>query len=108
MSTAIDGEEDFVERRAFPRLAANCPVLYRVKANERWLVASLDEYSATGFSMVCENNLAEGTEIAIQIKPGSRKTVPKLSAMGKVLRCEENDQQRFKISCKIIKVLRNP
>jgi c-di-GMP-binding flagellar brake protein YcgR len=107
MSTAIDGEDDFVERRSFPRLPANCPVLYRVKENQRWLVATLDEYSATGFSMVCEDNLKEGSEIAIQIKPGSRKTIPKLSAMGKVLRCEENDQHRYKISCKILKVLRN-
>ena len=65
MSTAIDGEDDFVERRTFPRLPANCPVLYRVKENQRWLVATLDEYSATGFSMVCDDNLKEGSEIAI-------------------------------------------
>lgn len=107
MSTAIDGEEDFVERRAFPRLPANCPLLYRIKANDRWLVATLEEYSATGFSMICDDDLKEGSEIAIQIKPGSRKTIPKLSAMGKVLRSEGNDQDRFKISCKIVKVLRN-
>lgn len=107
MSSAIDGEEDFKERRAFPRMPANCPVLYRVKENQRWLVATLEEYSATGFRMICDISLKEGSEVAIQIKPGSRKTIPQLSAMGKVLRCEEKDQNHFLISCKIVKVLRN-
>lgn len=107
MSAVIKGNEKIIERRTFPRLSVTCPVLYRLKPNKRWQVATLEEFSATGISMVCDENMPEGAEIAIQIKPGSIKTVPQLSAEGQVSRCEINSKQRFKVSCKILKVLRN-
>lgn len=106
MSATFDDNNEIVERRAFPRIEAQCPVLYQLRPNSRWLVARLEEYSATGISMVCDDNLSEGTEIAIQIKPGSQKTVPQLSAQGCVVRCTLNKDNRFKVSCKILKVLR--
>lgn len=107
MSSVLEDNKKIAERRAFPRIDANCPVLYQPRPNSRWIVARLLEYSATGISMVCDENLPEGGEIAIQIKPGSLKTIPQLSANGKVVRCVETSDNRFKVSCKILKVLRN-
>ncbi|WP_455198573.1 PilZ domain-containing protein [Kaarinaea lacus] len=107
MSSVLEDNNNIAERRAFPRINANCPVLYQPMPNSRWIVARLLEYSATGISMVCDENLPEGKEIAIQIKPGSLKTIPQLSANAKVVRCAETSDSRFKVSCKILKVLRN-
>jgi len=110
MSASIIEQEDsenFTERRAFPRISVNCPTLYRLETGKRWWVAKMVEYSATGITMICDENLPEGSELDIQIKPGSIKTIPELSVTGKVMRSEANDDQRFNISVKILKVLRN-
>lgn len=111
MSASIEENEeneDFAERRVFPRISVNCPVLYRQDSNKRWQVAKLNEYSATGISMICDENLPEDSDISIQIKPGSVKTIPQLSAEGKVVRSNTNSEQRFVVSVKFLKVLRNP
>lgn len=107
MSATFEDNTKPSERRGFPRIEANCPVLYQLRPNSRWLVAKLQEFSATGISMVCDDNLSEGAEIAIHIKPGSKKTIPTIHAQARVVRCTENDQSQFKVSCKILKVLRN-
>ena len=111
MSASIKENEEsegFTERRTFPRISVNCPALYRLEANKRWVVAKMLEYSATGITMECDERLPEGTELDIQIKPGSNKTIPKLSVTGQVLRSSTSGDQRFNTSVKILKVLRNP
>ncbi len=110
MSTSPEEDkegEGFVERRMFPRVPASCPVLYRLDFSERWHVAKMVDYSATGIRVTCDENLPEGTKVAIQIKPGSIKTIPQFSAEGEVARSEVNSDQHFIISIKILKVLRN-
>jgi hypothetical protein len=99
--------EGFIERRMFPRVIANCPVLYRLDFSERWHVAKMVDYSATGIRISCDENLPVGTKIAIQIKPGSIKTIPPVSAEGQVARSEVDSDQHFVVSVKILKVERN-
>jgi hypothetical protein len=99
-------EDNKVEKRAFPRMKVQCPVLYLVKSQKRWQVAKLEDFAATGIRMVCDENLPINTEVSIQIKPGSLKTVPEFSAEACVVRCEENPDQRFAVSCKVIRVVR--
>jgi len=105
--SATPEDNSIVERRAFPRIQASCPVLYQLRENSRWLVAKLEEYSATGIRMICDDNLSEGTEIAIEIKPGSQKTIPGITAQARVVRVAESDENQFRVSCKILKVMRN-
>lgn len=93
-------------QRGFPRIPAVCPVLYIIASAKRWRVAKLIDFSATGLRMLCDENLPVDSEIEIQIKPGSQKTVPALSATGIVVRNDVNEEQRFEISCKLIKVHR--
>ena len=104
MSSVIDNNKH--NQRAFPRIAVTCPVLYRSLAARRWQVARLVDFSATGISMICDDKLSVGTEVAVQIKPGSQKVVPALSATGIVMRSEINDEQQYVISCKLTKVQR--
>ncbi|MBL1277381.1 MAG: PilZ domain-containing protein [Ectothiorhodospiraceae bacterium] len=93
-------------RRGFPRIAVTCPVLYRVDPSQRQHVAKLVDFSATGIRIICDENIAPGRKMNIHIKSGSQKTVPELSISGVVLRCEENDDQKFEVSCKISKIHR--
>lgn len=104
MSSVIDNK--IQNRRGFPRITVTCPVLYRLAANERWRVARLVDFSATGICMVCDDKLPLDAEVSIQIKPGSQKTVPELSASGYVVRTVTSSEESFKISCKILKVNR--
>lgn len=99
-------DEQPKNKRVFPRITVTCPVLYRQSANKRWQVARLVDFSATGVCMICDENLPEQAEVSIQIKPGSQKTVPAISASGIVVRCQANAEQRFEVSCKILKVYR--
>jgi hypothetical protein len=103
-SNMVDRKID--NQRVFPRITVTCPVLYRLSAAKRWQVARLVDFSATGVRMVCDDNLTINSEIAIQIKPGSQKTVPALAVTGVVVRSAANAEQRFEISCKVIKVHR--
>ena len=104
MSSLMDDEIE--NKRVFPRVSVTCPVLYRQAAGKRWQVARLLDFSATGICMICDDNLPIDTKVDIQIKPGSQKTVPELSASGFVVRSLVTDEQRFEVSCKIIKVHR--
>ncbi|HHI92394.1 MAG TPA: PilZ domain-containing protein [Gammaproteobacteria bacterium] len=104
MSSAIDNNKH--DQRAFPRITVTCPVLYLLPSAKRWQVARLVDFSATGISMVCDDKLNVGAEISLQIKPGSQKIVPALSATGIVMRSETNNEQQYVISCKLTKVQR--
>ena len=104
MASVIDTNQQ--NQRAFPRITVSCPVLYLLPAAKRWQVAKLTDFSATGISMICDDRLDVGTDIEIQIKPGSKKTVPAVSATGNVVRCETNNEQRYVVSCKLTKVHR--
>ena len=104
MSSVIDSNQQ--NQRAFPRITVSCPVLYLPPSTTRWQVAKLIDFSAIGISMLCDDRLDVGTEIELQIKPGSQKTVPAVSATGRVVRCETNSEQRYVVSCKLTKVHR--
>jgi len=104
MSGIIDNNKQ--NQRTFPRITVTCPVLYLLPPARRWQVGRLVNFSATGISMVCDDKLSVGTEVSLQIKPGSQKVVPALSATGIVLRSEVNNEQQYVISCKLTKVQR--
>jgi len=111
MSALTEENEDsegFTERRAFPRISASCPVLYRLNATDSWQVAKMVDYSATGIRLDCDENLPVDTKIAIKIKPGSIKTIPALSVEGVVAHADLNKKEHFTVSVKITKVLRTP
>jgi len=108
MSASIKEEQEsegFTERRTFPRIEASCPVLYRLEDNGRWQVAKMVDYSATGIKIVCDENIPVNTEIALQIKRGSNKTIPQFSAEGLVAHSDLNREEHFTVSVKILKVL---
>lgn len=92
------------ERRGFPRLETQCPVLYAIGNSKKWRVAILVNYSATGLLLKCKEQLMRNINITIMIKPGSNRLAPKITAIGTVTRCEPLDGTEFHISLKLSKV----
>ena len=86
-------------KRTFPRLDAQCPVLYQLDNSNNRKVAKMQNLSATGIQMVADEAIASSALIKIQVKPGSKKTIPGIKATGKVVRCEPLDDGKYLISC---------
>jgi hypothetical protein len=92
------------DKRIFPRISAECPVLYLGPGMQRWLVGRLLDFSATGLRLTCETMLNTGDEVAVQIKPGSNRKIPKISGVGSVVRTDFNDLGQYEVSLKMIRV----
>jgi len=92
------------EKRLFPRQEARCAVLYQTPASKRWLVAHLVDFAAAGLRMECDELLAPGTPIAIQLRPGSDRTIPAIQGRGEVVRCAPNSNLRYEVACKLRKI----
>jgi len=93
------------EKRLFPRMQANCPVLFRLGKEKSWKVAKISNLSATGIQFVSTENPPISTNISIHIKPGSKKTIPEIIASGMVVRAEVLDDDTYAISCRLTEVL---
>lgn len=96
--------KDNNNKRAFPRVTTQCPVLYRGDHHARWMVGIMLDMSATGLRMTCNEPLNMGTVIDIHYKPGKNKLVPEIKAMGKVVRSLPLEENKFEISCSLTKV----
>lgn len=92
------------EKRVFPRIETECPVLYAVGNSKKWQVGILVNYSAIGMSMKCKERLLKNINISILFKPGQNRLVPEIAAKGKVLRCNQLGEQEFEVSCKLTEV----
>lgn len=96
-----------VEKRVFPRIETECPVLYSVGTTENWQVAILIDMSATGIKMRCNEQLLLNIKLSIKIKPGQNKTIPAINGRGKVVRCVELGLNQYEISCNLTEI-KNP
>ena len=92
------------EKRKFPRIPADCPVLFRSQSNHQWNLARMMDFSATGLSLIFANASKEGVTIEFQIQPGDNKLVPEITGYAKILRCIPMDNNEFHISCRLTKV----
>lgn len=91
-------------KRVFPRIAAECPVLYRTNEQERWCVGVLQDFSATGVLMTCSRALAAGTPISLRLERNRNRTLPALSGSGIVIRSDKLSAAKFEIACKLTKI----
>jgi len=92
------------DQRQFPRINAQCPVLYLTEGSERWLVGKLLNMSATGLLMVSEDPLTEKASISIKLQPGSNKLIPAISGSGHIIRCSRNRLDRYNVSIKLTRI----
>lgn len=97
-------DDDKAEKRVFPRMDAECAVLYAIGANTNWKVGIMSNMSATGLLMKCPERLLKNINISLLIKPGDNKLIPEIQAKGKVTRCTQIDEHEYEVSCKLIEV----
>lgn len=108
MSAVLDSEQsnnNRIERRKFPRIVAQCPVRYQGQQGD-WGEAELQDYSATGIRMMCEETLLQNTKLTLHMLPAAKTRIPRLSAEGVVVRCVLGADHRYEIACKLTKVRR--
>jgi hypothetical protein len=92
------------EKRLFPRMDAECAVLYTIGTSTNWKVGILSNMSATGLQMRCPERLLKNIGISILLKPGDNKLIPEIEGKGKVTRCDQIDEHEFEISCKLTEI----
>jgi hypothetical protein len=92
------------EKRVFPRIDMECPVLYSVGTTENWQVAMLIDMSATGIKMRCNEQLLHNIKLSIIIKRGQNKSIPAINGKGKVVRCIQLELNQYEVSCNLTEV----
>lgn len=92
------------DKRVFPRIDTECPVLYSVGSSKKWQVAILCNMSATGMLMQTKEQLSDDIAVSVMTKPGTNRLVPEISAKGIVTRCVKKSDTQYDVSCKLIEV----
>jgi hypothetical protein len=95
------------EKRRFPRIPVDCPILYRSEENNNWSLATVLDFSAAGFSMVCERDIAPDSRLLFEINTESNKTIPSLNGIAHVVRSIQNEKGNYCVSCKFVKIRQN-
>ena len=95
------------DKRIFPRLKARCPVLYQIDQQKSWKVGKMQNLSATGLQLICNESIQTDTIVHIHVKPGTQKSIPEIRAVGEVVRTE-TAEEGYIISCKLTEVSSNP
>ena len=92
------------DKRVFPRIETECPVLYSIGSSQKWQVAILCNMSATGMLIKTKEQRVDDISISVMTKPGTNRLVPAITAKGIVTRCVQKNEENFEISCKLIEV----
>ncbi len=104
--SAVVSEQEKSDRRVFPRFKANCPVHYFTRIGGSWCEAELEDYSANGILIHCDETLLQNTKITIQIMRNPKTTVPAMAASAVVVRCDLDEGHRYRVACKLTRVRR--
>ena len=92
------------DKRWFPRIDTECPVIYAIGTSKQWHVGTLMNFSATGIKMKCKEPLLKNISVSIMPKPGQNKLVPEFLAKGKVIRCNMVREAEYEVSCKLLEI----
>lgn len=92
------------ERRKFPRLAADCPILYRLDNSNSWFLATLLDFSATTLCIISTQAINKNTRFEFQIKPGENALIPRFEGYASVNKCIFRTEHEYLLSCQIKKI----
>jgi hypothetical protein len=92
------------DKRVFPRIETECPVLYSIGSSKKWQVAILRNMSATGLLMQTKEQLADDVAVTVMTKPGTNRLVPQITGKGFVTRCVKKSDEQYEVSCKLHEV----
>lgn len=92
------------DKRLFPRIDTECPVLYSVGSSKKWQVAILCNMSAAGMLMRTKEQMVDDISVSVMTKPGTNRLVPEIACKGIVTRCVKKGDEHFEVSCKLTEV----
>lgn len=92
------------DKRVFPRIDTECPVLYSVGSSKKWQVAILCNMSATGLLMKTKEQMVDDIGVSVMTKPGTNRLVPEIICKGIVTRCVKKGDEHYEVSCKLTEV----
>lgn len=99
--SGLNREKPNYERRGFPRIKAQCQIHYLTQDGGNWNEAVLEDYSASGICFNSNETLLRDTKLTIQITSDASPTVPALAASAIVLRCDLDEDHRYRVACKL-------
>lgn len=97
-------EKPNADKRVFPRIDTECPILYSVGTSKKWQVGILCNMSATGMLMKTKEQMVDQISITVMTKPGTNRLVPEITGKGIVTRCTKITDDEYHVSCKLTEV----
>ncbi len=91
---------DFSEKRDFQRMELECPMTFSIKGDKTAHQGIAKNLSASGLSVICSVEVAEGAKIDITLAP-EEAIVPPLHASCTVTRVDNPEAGKFELGVQI-------
>ncbi|KRT53997.1 PilZ domain-containing protein [endosymbiont of Ridgeia piscesae] len=95
---------DYAEKRDFVRMEMDCPARFRISGQPQLATGIVRNLSSSGLLLEFDQELATGTELALEILPGKSITPP-FAAILSVIRSSPIEHANFSIACAIERIL---
>jgi hypothetical protein len=97
--------QDYNEKRNYPRMTIECPANFRIVGGAGG-GAIVKNLSGGGVLMSIDHEIAEGSEMRIEIKPVNDITPPMVAEV-RVLRCTPgaDPEEDYSVACQINRLL---
>ena len=91
---------DYPEKRDFIRMAVECPMTFCIEGETEVHKGTARDLSASGLSVLCQKEIAEGTVLEVNIQP-EKAIVPPLQATCEVVRVSSIVAGEYELGLKI-------
>lgn len=93
---------DYSEKRDFQRMEVECPMTFTVEGDSAGTVHDgvAQNLSASGLSVICSVEVAEGSKLEINVTP-KQAIVPPLQATCTVMRADAMDGGKYRLGVQI-------
>ncbi len=98
---------DYSEKRDFQRMEVECPMTFSINGDKTVHQGIARNLSASGLSVICSMEVAEGSQIEISVAP-EPAVVPPLLATCVVTRLHTLETGRFELGVQISEIHPNP
>jgi hypothetical protein len=91
---------DYSEKRDFMRMEVECPMSFRIQGEGQVYQGTARDLSASGLSILCQQEVAEGSVLEVNVQP-EKSIVPPLQATVEVMRVSSPAPGQFELGVKI-------
>jgi len=91
---------DYSEKRDFSRMAVECPMTFCIQGETALHQGTAKDLSASGLSVVCRQEVSEGTILEVNIQPEKAIVAP-LQATCEVVRVTSSVPGEYELGLKI-------